>query len=108
MTNDAKDVPLPIVINDTSVATLLELVPVIGRYVVVVVGALGAIFGFAKTRDLAGLIQFFRGADAAAAGAAVMALAGIGTALYKVYVKRRKLIVAADAAPNSKAIVNRP
>jgi len=90
----------PIVMTDSTLSTLLEQAIVIIRLMIVIVGSVGTVIAFIKTKDLVGLVMFFKGEQGAGVIAAATTVITIGVGLWRTYVKRRRTLVGGKAAPN--------
>lgn len=75
------------------------------RVVTVLVGGATAVIGFLSARDLLGLIQYLRSDEFLPVAGAASAAAAFLYGQWKLRHERKKLVVSADAAPNSVAKV---
>ena len=78
------------------------------RVVVMVLSAVTVIMGFVATRDLAGLIVYLQSADFVTVAAAIIGIATFIWSQLKTRHDRATLVVAADAAPDKVAQVQKP
>jgi hypothetical protein len=93
----------PIVVSEHAGA--IDTLTAAGRYIVVIFTVFPALIALLKTKDFAGLIEFLRGNQGAALGAAAVGLGTLAYGLIKTRKRGAQLVVAADAAPNSVAKV---
>lgn len=100
MAEEPQEATPKITMVDSTLATLGEQAIVLIRLAVIIIGSLGAVIGFIKTKDLTSLILFFKGEQGAATIAAATTFGTIVLGLWRTYVKRRRTIVAGKAAPN--------
>ena len=80
-------------------AGLLDTLYALGRYFIVIVGAVPLLLKLLGARDLVGLIAYFQSADGAALVAAVSAVAALAFGLFKSFRRGRQV---ADVAANPK------
>lgn len=95
----------PIEVNPGNTVALLALIL---RYLGTAGSFLVAVIGFIGQRDLAGLFQFLQGETILPALAALATLAFMAWGAVRLVLNKRKLVVAADAAPNTVAVVVKP
>src|SRR4051812_2754585 len=104
-TGEPQEAQPPIVIKDTSLATLAELAPAVGRYFVAIVTLAPIVWKLLRVLDIDGLMTFWQGGQGKLLAQSAVGLATIGYGLYRMWVKRRRGIVTATAASDDVAIV---
>lgn len=92
----------PIIVNPGST---LELVTMVLRYLGTAGSAFIAIVGFIRGHDLAGLFTYLQGDTVLPAMSAVATLGFMAWAAIRIVLNKRKLVKAANAAPDSVAVV---
>lgn len=100
MPDPVNTAPKPIVVSEN--AGVIDTLTALGRYIVVIIGSFGTLLALLKTRDIAAILDWVRGADGAAF---IAAITTIVTMLYGLYKTRKRgaqiATVAADpAVPN--------
>lgn len=96
------DVPLPIQVSASSAQSAVMAAL---RVLITLLTGFGALAGLMKKADLEGIYAFFQGEQGFAFISAGIAVVTFGTSLWITIRKHRKLVVVAEAAPNSVAKV---
>jgi hypothetical protein len=92
----------PIIVYDRAIQDLI----VTGlRYLVTITGGVSAVLGLLGTRDLVGLIVYFRSTDGLALIGAFVAIGTTAYGAWKAYHNKTKLVTVAEAAPDNVAVV---
>lgn len=97
--------PAPIAVKGTTTAVVQASLVSLALAVATLIGAMGTILSFIKTRDLAGWIVWLQSSDAAMVITAVMTLGGFLTIMIRSAQRKWREIFFARNAPNSVAYI---
>lgn len=77
------------------------------RYLIVIAGAIPILIQLVGARDVAAIVDYFRGEEGIALIAAATSLATLVYGLIKTYKTKKTLVAAAKAAPNAEFMVKK-